>query len=133
MYIGGVYEASYSAAGALTGVVTYYPFGGRNVAMRTADGKLHYLLADHLGSTVGVMDASGTVEATQTYWPYGAVRSGTAITQTDRLYTGQRQEPAYPAALGNQRERLPWHPIRYSQLGSSVHRGVRQWRHEPFG
>ena len=100
MYIGGVYEASYSSTGVLTGVVKYYPFGGRNVAMRDAAGKLHYLLADHLGSTVGLMDASGSIEALQKYWPYGAVRSSTAITQTDKLFTGQRVEPGDPAALG---------------------------------
>ncbi len=47
--------------------------------------------ADHLGSTVGVMDASGTVVAKQAYWPYGATRAGTTIAQTDRLFTGQRQ------------------------------------------
>ncbi|MHB8378252.1 MAG: RHS repeat-associated core domain-containing protein, partial [Dehalococcoidia bacterium] len=100
VYIGGVYEASYSAGGVLTGVVKYYPFGGRNVAMRDAAGAMHYLLADHLGSTVGMMGALGNIQALQAYWPYGAVRSSTTITQTDKLFTGQRQEPADPAGLG---------------------------------
>ncbi len=99
VYIGGVYEATYSAGGVLTGVVKYYMAFGRAVCVRTAasnsdPGTLSFLLADHLGSTVGVMDAGGAVVATQTYWPYGAVRAATGVAPTDRLFTGQRQEPA---------------------------------------
>ncbi len=100
-----MYEATYSAAGVLTGVVKYYQAFGRAVCVRRATGNsdpgtLSFLLADHLGSTVGVMDGNGNVVAVQTYWPYGAVRSGTTITQTDKLFTGQRQEPPAGDALG---------------------------------
>ncbi len=49
---------------------------------------------------MGMMGALGNIQALQKYWPYGAVRSSTTITQTDKLFTGQRQEPADPAGLG---------------------------------
>jgi len=65
--------------------------------VRNASG-LSYLLADHLGSTVGTIDAATGAVTTQKYWPYGATRSG-GVTQTDKLYTGQQQEPG-DAALG---------------------------------
>ena len=41
---------------------------------------------------------AGTVLSTQKYWPYGAVRSG-SLSQTDKLYTGQQEEPG-DSALG---------------------------------
>jgi len=43
--------------------------------------------------------------ATQRYWPYGAVRSG-GVTQTDKLYTGQQQEPGDALGLYNYRARF---------------------------
>jgi RHS repeat-associated protein len=65
--------------------------------MRTAGpsggaGTVDYLLSDHLGSTSVVTDDSGNVVSSQKYWPYGQLRSEDAITETDRLFTGQRQE-----------------------------------------
>ena len=103
MYIGGVFEQNVDGSGDSTGTVKYYQFGGRAVAMRTAGpgggaGTVRYLLADHLGSTCTVTGSNGTVVASQRYWPFGATRSG-SITQTDKLYTGQRQEPG-DSALG---------------------------------
>jgi RHS repeat-associated protein len=73
-------------------------------ASGSSPGTLSYLLADRLGSTVGVMDASGAVTGTQTYWPYGAPRSATGVlagaAPTDRQYTGQQQQPPQSDALG---------------------------------
>ncbi len=101
VYIGGVYEEAHSSTGGVTGVTKYYQAFGRNVAVRTSAG-LYYLLADHLGSTVGLLDTSGNVvlNSKTTYWPYGAVRSTSSITQTDRLFTGQQQEPPASDVLG---------------------------------
>src|SRR5581483_9853045 len=67
----------------------------------TDDGCLLYPLHDHLGSTVGVTDQAGHLVASQEYWPYGAVRSGSldAQTQTDKQFTGQQVEPG-DAGLG---------------------------------
>jgi RHS repeat-associated protein len=76
---------------------------GRTIAVRDVPagggaGTLAYLLADHLGSTVEALDASGATITEQKYWPYGGMRSG-GVSQTDKLYTGQQQELG-DAALG---------------------------------
>jgi RHS repeat-associated protein len=48
-----------------------------------------YLLADHLGSTVGTVSEAGVTEHMQ-YNPFGSVRAGHV--STDRGFTGQRRE-----------------------------------------
>lgn len=60
--------------------------GGKRVAMRTSAG-VTYLHSDHLGST---SVTSGAQPSSQTYYPYGAVRSGTL--PTDYTFTGQRAD-----------------------------------------
>ncbi|MHB8674701.1 MAG: RHS repeat-associated core domain-containing protein, partial [Candidatus Limnocylindrales bacterium] len=97
--------------GVCEGVTKYYAAFGRPVCVRHATsnsdpGTLSFLLADHLGCTVGVLVATGTVVGTATYWPYGALRSGTGtlaatgVAPTDKLFTGQRQEAPAGDALG---------------------------------
>jgi hypothetical protein len=54
-----------------TTTTKYYYFGSQRVAMRNASG-VTYLHGDHLGST---SVTSGAVNSTQTYYPYGAVRT----------------------------------------------------------
>ncbi len=103
LYIGGIYEEQHAASGTLTGVTKYYEFGGRAVAMRDPAGTVHYLLADHLGSTSEVLAVDGTIESLQKYWPYGASRPVPdygPVTQTDRDFTGQRKEVNDPASIG---------------------------------
>jgi len=54
---------------------------------------LQYLLTDHLGSVVAIINASGTLTSQQRYLPFGQVRTdlnGPRITATDFGYTGQR-------------------------------------------
>lgn len=53
-----------------TGFRKYYSLAGQTVAMRDADG-LKYFLTDHLGSTLAVLDANGTVLEQQRYLPFG--------------------------------------------------------------
>jgi RHS repeat-associated protein len=74
--------------------------GGQTIAMRQGTGSPTYLLSDQLGSSTTVTDNSGNVIATNRYWPFGGVRSSTGSTPTDRLFTGQRQEPPGDNALG---------------------------------
>jgi hypothetical protein len=59
-----------------------HPFGGRDVAVRqgSGSGTLSFLLADHLGSAVEVLNAAGGTVSEQTYWPYGRARSGVIAT-----------------------------------------------------
>ena len=48
-------------------------------------------LTDHLGSTLAVLDSSGTVLSETRYMPFGAVRDDVGtISQTDFGYTFQR-------------------------------------------
>ena len=51
---------------------------------------MHFLLTDHLGSVVAVLDDQGVVESEQRYLPYGGERYAAGIDETDYGYTGQR-------------------------------------------
>ena len=66
------------------------PLPGQTYAMND-NGTMKYFLTDHLGSTVAVTDASGTLLEESRYLPFGQVRSDVGnITQTDKTYTGQK-------------------------------------------
>jgi hypothetical protein len=77
----------------------YYSIAGMMVATQDASG-LQYListgsiqrLTDHLGSTVAITNASGTLTSQQRYLPFGTARSipNSPILGTDFTYTGQR-------------------------------------------
>jgi RHS repeat-associated protein len=49
----------------------------------------HYIHPDHLGSTNVVTNASGAVEQTLDYFPYGGTRISTGQNPTSRQYIGQ--------------------------------------------
>jgi RHS repeat-associated protein len=83
---GGAYEVHID--GQTTTVTKYYAIAGQRV-MRDSSG-LHYLLADHLGSVVAVLDSSGDLESDERYLPFGGLRDTTGISQTDFAFTGQR-------------------------------------------
>ncbi len=86
---GGLFEVTLNAAGQQTAVKRYYSVGGQTIALRDAGGTL-YLLTDHLGSVLAVLDASGAVVGEQRYRPFGQPRLMPGITQTDRGFTGQQ-------------------------------------------
>ena len=44
---------------------------------------------DHLGSPVAATDVYGSVVGTQAFYPFGEIRSGTGIFDTERGFTGQ--------------------------------------------
>jgi RHS repeat-associated protein len=52
-----------------------------------------YRLADGLGSTVALANASGTVTDTYTYDVFGAVRSHTGTSGTEFTFTGEQTDP----------------------------------------
>jgi RHS repeat-associated protein len=83
---GGSYEVHID--GETTTVKKYYAAGGQRV-MRDGDG-LHYLLTDHLGSVVGVLDGNGSIETDERYLPFGGLRDTSRIAETDFAFTGQR-------------------------------------------
>jgi len=71
VYIGGMYEEHSDGASA-----KYYSGFGRRIAMRD-NARVHYVLADHLGSSTVITSGTGEVEGTMKYYPYGAVREAT--------------------------------------------------------
>jgi hypothetical protein len=83
---GGAYEVHID--GQTSTVIKYYAIAGQWV-MRDSSG-LHYLLTDHLGSVVAVLDSSGDLESDERYLPFGGLRDSTGISQTDFAFTGQR-------------------------------------------
>jgi RHS repeat-associated protein len=74
---------------------TYYSFNGQTIAMRdwsTTPDTVTYLHGDHLGSvSLATSAASGTLANSQTYTPWGTVRTG-AIPQTTLDFTGQHRD-----------------------------------------
>ena len=95
VYIGGIYEKPSNGT-----YVKYYSAFGRRIAMRDNAGVVHYILADHLGSSTTITDASGGDLRTMKYYPYGAMRSTTGSLPTDKLFTGQQREPEAVSTLG---------------------------------
>ena len=93
-YIDGLY-AEHSVFGQKQYTIKdYYAFGRIIAQRKTTTGtnptsSVTYLLADHLGSTVGTVSEAGVTEHMQ-YNPFGSVRSGHV--STDRGFTGQRRE-----------------------------------------
>ena len=61
---------------------------GQRVAMNV-NGRMSYLLRDHLGSVVAVTDSSRTLVSEPRYMPFGGARLS-AESPTDFGYTGQR-------------------------------------------
>ncbi|NWG75742.1 MAG: hypothetical protein HXY24_14270 [Rubrivivax sp.] len=87
-YFGGAYETHSDST-----IRKYYSLTGQTFAMRDAEG-LKYFLTDHLGSTLAVLDSSGTVLSETRYMPFGAVRDDVGIiSKTDFTYTFQRNMP----------------------------------------
>ncbi|MCL5264643.1 MAG: RHS repeat-associated core domain-containing protein [Chloroflexi bacterium] len=85
VYVGNLFEKNTT-----TGEVTkYYYAEGRRIAMRKGTGSPSYLLSDHLGGTVGVVDANGSLKDGY-YFAYGGQRNSAANSVTDKLFTGQQ-------------------------------------------
>jgi RHS repeat-associated protein len=53
------------------------------------NGAYRQHLHDALGSTIALVDASGAVTDTYTYWPYGTVRSSTGTTENPYKFCGK--------------------------------------------
>ena len=73
-----------------TTAISHYNFGSLRVAVKRGSA-LYHLHGDHLGST-SLTTAGSVVEASRTYYPYGAERSASGTLQTDRRFTGQKSD-----------------------------------------
>ncbi|OJV35983.1 MAG: hypothetical protein BGO33_09110 [Bacteroidia bacterium 43-41] len=100
-YPNGYYEVKQK--GELHNTRQYYFAGSSRFALRE-NGTLQYLLTDHLGSTVGVVDTDGDLVNSSQYTAFGELRSG-GSSSPDYRYTGQREE----AELGLYFYRARWY------------------------
>jgi YD repeat-containing protein len=66
---GGAYEVHID--GQTSTVTKYYAIAGQRV-MRDSSG-LHYLLTDHLGSVVAMLDSNGDLESDERCLPFGGL------------------------------------------------------------
>ena len=73
-----------------TTAISHFSFGGLRIAVKRGS-TLYHLHGDHLGST-SLTTAGSAVEASRTYYAYGAERSATGDLQTDRTFTGQKSD-----------------------------------------
>jgi RHS repeat-associated protein len=72
-----------------TTITTNYYHGGKLVAVRQGT-TLSFILQDHLGSTVGTVNTSGTLASTISYFSFGECRNSTGTLPTEQKFTGQR-------------------------------------------
>ncbi len=63
-------------------------FGGQRVAVKQ-DINISYIHGDHLGST---SKTTGASSSTQTYYPYGAIKTSSGTVPTDYDFTGQKRD-----------------------------------------
>ncbi|MEX2247857.1 MAG: RHS repeat-associated core domain-containing protein [Dehalococcoidia bacterium] len=115
VYVGGIYERTvYEDANDVETIeiTKYYDALGATAVRRVKPGEspagtLHYLLADHLGGTTTVLDASGGVVASRRYWPFGMERELSGDQRiTDKWFTGQRDEDFDGLGLYNYNARM---------------------------
>ena len=74
----------------VTTAVSHYSFGGLRVAVKRGS-MLYHVHGDHLGSA-SLTTAGSVVEGSRAYYPYGAQRSAAGTLQTDRTFTGQKED-----------------------------------------
>ncbi|HEX9967958.1 MAG TPA: RHS repeat-associated core domain-containing protein [Solirubrobacterales bacterium] len=66
-----------------------YGPGGQPIAQIDAEGKVHYLHHDQLGSTRMLTNGSGEVKGAYSYKPYGAIEAQTGTVKTPLGFNGQ--------------------------------------------
>ena len=67
--------------------VVYATINGQIVS-ENRGGVISYYVPDNLGSTVALLDATGTVTDTFTYWPYGEIQSHVGSSLTPFTFCG---------------------------------------------
>ena len=76
-------------SGGNTSTIKYYRANEQSIAMRK-DGTLYYLLPDFLGNNAVVLKSDGSVQSTQLFAPFGAIRYSDGTLPTTYSFTGQR-------------------------------------------
>ncbi|MGP4029526.1 RHS repeat-associated core domain-containing protein [Actinomadura sp. 3N407] len=101
LYLGGTELRAYNGASTATGT-RYYSLGDQPVAMRTTDGTVTYLTADHQGTAQIAVDAATQAGTVRRFTPFGAVRSldDDATWPNDKGFLGATQDPTGLTHLG---------------------------------
>jgi RHS repeat-associated protein len=100
-YISAKYEIEDPGGGGEKETVSYW-HGGTLVATHD-DGTLQFLHTDLLGSPAAATDGSGNVAGTQTFYPFGEMRSASGAFDTTRGFTGQVHDAATGLGFYNAR------------------------------
>lgn len=119
-FMGGAYEstsdtplatlggAPLCSVGTTEAVRKYYAIAGQTFAM-SDNGVIKYLLTDHLGSTVAITDAAGTMLSETRYMPFCESRADVGLlTGTDKTFTSQRDMPGTGLMDYHARAYSPW-------------------------
>ncbi|GGV19489.1 hypothetical protein GCM10010182_46340 [Actinomadura cremea] len=98
---GGTELRAYNGATTATGT-RYYSLGGQTVAMRTTDGTVTYMTADHQGTANIAIDAATQQATVRRFTPFGNIRSldEDATWPNDKGFLGATQEPTGLTHLG---------------------------------
>ena len=88
----GTYE-DVATTGGTTVTTKYYQMGSVGTA-ESVNGTFFYQVADTLGSVSATLTASGGVQATELYDPFGSVRYSNGAMPTSYGYTQMRQDPS---------------------------------------
>jgi RHS repeat-associated protein len=91
VYVGNLEEIA--TTGGTTTTTSYYYAGAARVAL-AVNGVFSSLASDGLGSATVALDASGTVQASQLYAPYGTGRYSSGTMPGSYGFTGQRADAA---------------------------------------
>jgi RHS repeat-associated protein len=140
LYIGTCEEVSIT--GSQTTTTKYYK--ADTLFVEAVNGMLYYLVGDDLGSVAMTLTSSGSVQATQLYAPYGAVRYSNGTMPTSYGFTHQRIDPSgllyfharyYDAKLGQYISAdTVQGPNRYGYVGGNPETTTDptgQWYHPP--
>ncbi|HEV2238271.1 MAG TPA: RHS repeat-associated core domain-containing protein, partial [Ktedonobacterales bacterium] len=90
-YLGNLEEISITGSSIST--TTYYYAGALRIAL-AVNGVVSYLGADTLGSATMALSASGSVQASQLFAPYGSGRYASGTMPGSYGFTGQRADAA---------------------------------------
>ncbi|TDD89284.1 sugar-binding protein [Actinomadura darangshiensis] len=80
----------------------YYGFAGQTVVMRTSDGTVTYLTADHAGSAQIAINAATQASTIRRFTPFGGIRGmdDDATWPNDKGFVGGTQDPTGLTHLG---------------------------------
>jgi RHS repeat-associated protein len=90
-YFFSEYEEEYTS-GNLTKTTKYYFVNGQRIAERSSTDGLRYYHTDHLGSSVRITDATGILQLSIGYLPYGGTAYTSGTGSIEYQFTGKEKD-----------------------------------------